>query len=181
MLTGIVHGIAFFFGRVGALLIICGGIRAIIDILKREILREEDTYDEIRTRFAGQIIFGLEFFIAADIREHPHRARPAGDPDPRGGRPEPGGSRVFPLPGNPVARIIGNGNTPPWVEPVIEEMDPFGLARTRMNNDPEPFICAPRKKGWGLSPCPGGRDIRKARPGMDSLLAGRHPEGLDRA
>jgi uncharacterized membrane protein len=67
MLAEIVHGIAFFFGAAGALLIIYGGILAIIDILKRELLRQERGYDDIRIQFAGKIIFGLEFFIAADI------------------------------------------------------------------------------------------------------------------
>ncbi len=67
MFEEIVHAIAFFFGAAGALLIIYGGIRAIIDILRREILREPLSYDPIRLQFTGKIIFGLEFFIAADI------------------------------------------------------------------------------------------------------------------
>ena len=67
MFVEIVHAIAFFFGAVGALLIIYGGIRAIADILRREFLREKISYDAIRLQFTGKIIFGLEFFIAADI------------------------------------------------------------------------------------------------------------------
>jgi uncharacterized membrane protein len=67
MFQEIVHGIAFFFGGAGALLIIYGGIRAILEILGREILSQQQSYDDIRIRFTGKIIFGLEFFIAADI------------------------------------------------------------------------------------------------------------------
>jgi uncharacterized membrane protein len=67
MYEEIVHGITFFFGAAGALLIIYGGIRAILEILGREILSQQRSYDDIRIRFTGKIIFGLEFFIAADI------------------------------------------------------------------------------------------------------------------
>ncbi|HMA04851.1 MAG TPA: DUF1622 domain-containing protein [Methanomicrobiales archaeon] len=67
MLTEIVHGIAFFFGGAGALLITYGGIRAIAEILGRELLGIEKGYDVIRKPFTEKIIFGLEFFIAADI------------------------------------------------------------------------------------------------------------------
>ncbi|MDD1673971.1 MAG: DUF1622 domain-containing protein, partial [Methanomicrobiales archaeon] len=44
-----------------------GGVRAIVDILKRELLSKDMNYDDIRRPFTGKIIFGLEFFIAADI------------------------------------------------------------------------------------------------------------------
>jgi uncharacterized membrane protein len=67
MFEEIVHGVASFFAGAGALLIIYGGIRAIIDILKRELLSRQMNYDDIRRQFTGKIIFGLEFFIAADI------------------------------------------------------------------------------------------------------------------
>ncbi|MGA2935355.1 MAG: DUF1622 domain-containing protein [Methanomicrobiales archaeon] len=67
MFQEIVHGIAFFFGGAGALLIIYGGIRAIAEILGRELLSQQKSYDDIRVQFTGKIIFGLEFFIAADI------------------------------------------------------------------------------------------------------------------
>jgi uncharacterized membrane protein len=67
MLEEIVHGISFFFGGAGALLIIYGGIRAIASILGLEVLGHQTTYDDIRVQFTGKIIFGLEFFIAADI------------------------------------------------------------------------------------------------------------------
>ena len=67
MFEEIVHGVAYFFAGAGALLIIYGGIRAIVDILKRELLSRQINYDDIRRQFTGKIIFGLEFFIAADI------------------------------------------------------------------------------------------------------------------
>lgn len=67
MFEEIVHGVAYFFAGAGALLIIYGGIRAVIDILKRELLSRALNYDDIRRQFTGKIIFGLEFFIAADI------------------------------------------------------------------------------------------------------------------
>ncbi|MDD1662893.1 MAG: DUF1622 domain-containing protein [Methanomicrobiales archaeon] len=67
MFPEIVHGIAFFFGGAGALLIIYGGIRAILEILGRELLSRDMSYDAIRIPFTEKIIFGLEFFIAADI------------------------------------------------------------------------------------------------------------------
>ncbi|MDD1718822.1 MAG: DUF1622 domain-containing protein [Methanoregulaceae archaeon] len=67
MLEEIVHGIGYFFSGVGAILIIYGGIRAIIDLLRREVLSSDLKYDRIRLQFTGKIIFGLEFFIAADI------------------------------------------------------------------------------------------------------------------
>jgi len=67
MLVEIIHYISYFFAGAGALLIMYGGIRAIIDILRRELFRQQLNYDDIRRQFTGKIIFGLEFFIAADI------------------------------------------------------------------------------------------------------------------
>jgi uncharacterized membrane protein len=67
MLEELIHYISYFFAGAGALLIIYGGIRAIIDILRRELFRQQLHYDDIRRQFTGKIIFGLEFFIAADI------------------------------------------------------------------------------------------------------------------
>jgi uncharacterized membrane protein len=67
MLEEIIHYISYFFAGAGALLIMYGGIRAIIDILRRELFRQQLNYDDIRRQFTGKIIFGLEFFIAADI------------------------------------------------------------------------------------------------------------------
>jgi len=69
LIEQIVHGIGYFFSGVGAILIIYGGILAIIAILKKEIRSDQPSYGAIRSRFTGKIIFGLEFFIAADIIE----------------------------------------------------------------------------------------------------------------
>ena len=67
MIADVIHYIAYFFAGAGALLIIYGGIRAIIDILRRELVSRQRSYDDIRREFTAKIIFGLEFFIAADI------------------------------------------------------------------------------------------------------------------
>ncbi len=67
MLEEIVHGVAYFFSGAGALLIVYGGIRAIVEILERELISHGVRYDDIRRRFTGRIVFGLEFFIAATL------------------------------------------------------------------------------------------------------------------
>ena len=67
MFEEIVRWVAYFFSGAGALLIVYGGIRAIVALLKKELLPGQPSYDEIRSQFTGKIIFGLEFFIAADI------------------------------------------------------------------------------------------------------------------
>lgn len=62
--------ITFFsllFGIVGAILIIYGGLRAIVYIILREIRKTEITYTQIRRAFTSYLVFGLEFFIAADV------------------------------------------------------------------------------------------------------------------
>jgi uncharacterized membrane protein len=69
MFEELVFWVAYFFSGVGAVLIVYGGIRAIIALLKKEILPGQPPYNQIRGQFTGKIIFGLEFFIAADIIE----------------------------------------------------------------------------------------------------------------
>lgn len=62
--------ITFFsllFGFVGAILIIYGGLRAIMYVILREFKRTEITYTRIRQAFTSYLVFGLEFFIAADV------------------------------------------------------------------------------------------------------------------
>ncbi|MCP1661756.1 putative membrane protein [Methanocalculus sp. AMF5] len=52
----------------GAIMIIYGGIRGAIGIIKIEIFRSRTLkYGHIRRYFSNKIIFGLEFIIAADI------------------------------------------------------------------------------------------------------------------
>jgi uncharacterized membrane protein len=58
---------AEIFGIIGAAIIIYGGIRAAIGTLKLEVLKKPLRYGEIRREFTFKIVFGLEFFIAADV------------------------------------------------------------------------------------------------------------------
>jgi uncharacterized membrane protein len=57
------------FNTVGSLLIIYGGLRAILGIILLEALKKPFSYQQIRKEFTNKIIFGLEFFIAADVME----------------------------------------------------------------------------------------------------------------
>ena len=65
--TRIIEVCAFRFGVAGSALIIYGGLKAVIRVLGREILKKEISYNLIRRDFTSKIVFGLEFFIAADI------------------------------------------------------------------------------------------------------------------
>lgn len=58
---------AEFFSWAGALITIYGGLEAIVRILKKEVLRRELRYTEIRLEFTNKIVFGLDFFIASDV------------------------------------------------------------------------------------------------------------------
>jgi uncharacterized membrane protein len=58
---------ATFFGWVGAVITIYGGVQASVRIFQREVLRQPFKYTDIRLGFTNKIVFGLEFFIAADI------------------------------------------------------------------------------------------------------------------
>ena len=56
------------FEAAGAILIVYGGIRAVVGVLKLELLHKKDlTYTIIRRDFTNKLIFGLEFIIAADL------------------------------------------------------------------------------------------------------------------
>lgn len=65
--TQVIDAFAFLFGVVGAFLIIYGGIRATVKVLLREIWKKDISYNLIRREFTSKIVFGLEFFIAADV------------------------------------------------------------------------------------------------------------------
>jgi len=65
--TEIIQVFAFIFGVVGAILIIYGGLKAAFKVLMREVLRHDISYNLIRREFTSKIVFGLEFFIAADV------------------------------------------------------------------------------------------------------------------
>ena len=58
---------ATFFGLVGAVITIYGGLQASLRIIQREVLRQPLKYTYIRLEFTNKIVFGLEFFIASDI------------------------------------------------------------------------------------------------------------------
>ena len=51
----------------GSVLIIYGGLRAIIKVVILEIRKGIYTYNLIRRELSDKIVFGLEFLIAADI------------------------------------------------------------------------------------------------------------------
>ena len=58
-----------FFVVAGSALIIYGGLRAILRVILLEFLKRPYKYNEIRRDLTNKIIFGLEFFIAADVLE----------------------------------------------------------------------------------------------------------------
>jgi uncharacterized membrane protein len=66
-LTVIVEAFALFFGVVGAALIIYGGVRSAVELVLFGFHRKVTSKSQIRRRFTGYIVFGLEFFIAGDV------------------------------------------------------------------------------------------------------------------
>lgn len=58
---------AFLFGLIGAILVIHGGFLAVWRILWVELRKTQLTYDFVRRDFTRKLVFGLEFFIAADV------------------------------------------------------------------------------------------------------------------
>lgn len=65
--SNIILIIVDFLSYFGALIILYGGIRAIVAVLTIEILKREKSYNDIRLDFTSKIVLGLEFFIAADL------------------------------------------------------------------------------------------------------------------
>jgi uncharacterized membrane protein len=63
----VIQLVTFFFGAVGAAIIIYGGLTATLRTLMLEILKRPLHYNDIRKDFTNKIIFGLDFFIAADV------------------------------------------------------------------------------------------------------------------
>ena len=63
----IINLCAVLLGIAGAVLIICGGFRAVIRVILLEFSKTTLTYNKIRRDFTDKIVFGLEFLIAADI------------------------------------------------------------------------------------------------------------------
>ena len=65
--SSIILVITDFLSYFGALIILYGGIRAVVAVLTIEILKREKNYNDIRLDFTSKIVLGLEFFIAADL------------------------------------------------------------------------------------------------------------------
>ena len=67
MYQDIITYISLFFSIFGAIIIVYGGLRAIISIIKVEVLKKSLNYNTIRSDFTTKIVIALEFFIAADL------------------------------------------------------------------------------------------------------------------
>lgn len=67
MYEDIVYFVSLFFSIFGAILILYGGLRAIINVLRVELLKHSSDYNAIRVDFTSKIVLALEFFIAADL------------------------------------------------------------------------------------------------------------------
>ncbi|PKL64815.1 MAG: hypothetical protein CVV32_06990 [Methanomicrobiales archaeon HGW-Methanomicrobiales-3] len=63
----IIRFFALILGMAGAVLIIYGGLKAIVKVLLLEIRKGLYTYNSVRRELTDKIVFGLEFLIAADI------------------------------------------------------------------------------------------------------------------
>jgi uncharacterized membrane protein len=66
-LVDILNLFSLVFGISGSVLIIYGGLKAIVNIILLELHRRQITYTTIRRAFTSYLVFGLEFFIAADV------------------------------------------------------------------------------------------------------------------
>jgi uncharacterized membrane protein len=67
MYLDIINYISLFFSIFGAIIIVYGGLRAIISIIEVEVLKKSLNYNTIRSDFTTKIVIALEFFIAADL------------------------------------------------------------------------------------------------------------------
>ncbi|MDD2439135.1 MAG: DUF1622 domain-containing protein [Methanosarcinaceae archaeon] len=65
----ILEAFSFFFSLVGSALIIYGGLRSTTEILLRELFKKPYEYQYIRKELTNKIVFGLEYYIAADVLE----------------------------------------------------------------------------------------------------------------
>jgi len=63
----IVETSSLFFSSVGAIFIIYGELKLVIHIFLLEVLNRPYDYNHIRRELTDKIVFGLEFFIAADV------------------------------------------------------------------------------------------------------------------
>jgi uncharacterized membrane protein len=66
-LVDVINFFSLVFGITGSALIIFGGLKAIVNIILLELRRTKITYPTIRREFTSYLVFGLEFYIAADV------------------------------------------------------------------------------------------------------------------
>lgn len=64
-----INAFSSLFNIVGSLLIIYGGLRATAGVIQIEVLKKNYSYQHVRKELTNKIVFGLEFFIAADVLE----------------------------------------------------------------------------------------------------------------
>jgi len=67
LFTGAVRISALVFSGAGAVLIIWGGVLAIVRMIRRELGNSPDTRSRIRRELTARIVFGLEFLVASTI------------------------------------------------------------------------------------------------------------------
>ncbi|MGB9929624.1 MAG: DUF1622 domain-containing protein [Methanosarcina sp.] len=69
LLNMLLGGFVIFFGVVSSLIIIFGGMQAVIKIILIEVFKRSYNYEVVRKELTDKIIFGLEILIIADIIE----------------------------------------------------------------------------------------------------------------
>jgi uncharacterized membrane protein len=67
VLIDVIGFFSLVFGITGAVLIIYGGLKAILNVVLLELRKTQVTYTNVRQAFTSYLVFGLEFFIAADV------------------------------------------------------------------------------------------------------------------
>ncbi|WP_349682045.1 DUF1622 domain-containing protein [Methanosarcina sp. UBA5] len=64
-----IEAFSSLFNIMGSFLIIYGGLRSILGVILIEVLKKPHSYQKVRKELTNKIVFGLEFFIAADVLE----------------------------------------------------------------------------------------------------------------
>jgi uncharacterized membrane protein len=65
----LVEAFSSLFNVAGSFLIIYGGLRSMLGVIRIEVLKKPQSYQLVRKELTNKIVFGLEFFIAADVLE----------------------------------------------------------------------------------------------------------------
>lgn len=65
----LIEAFSSLFNIMGSFLIIYGGLRSMLGVILIEVLKKPHSYQEVRKELTNKIVFGLEFFIAADVLE----------------------------------------------------------------------------------------------------------------